>query len=152
MAILRPGRTSARQRFSPAGFGQHHFDAARRLLALPAQRAPRKKARGNHAAVVEHQQIARLEQCRKLREAAVAECPGGAIQHHHAALAALGRRLLRNQFLGQVVIEIGDAENRSLRSLSEMRQRPQARAFNRGIQLLAFDSNCCDGRSAGTSV
>ena len=70
MATFLPGRTSARQRLLTGGLGEHHFNAAGWLLALAHQRAPGIKARRNHAAVVEHQQIARLEEQEETRKSA----------------------------------------------------------------------------------
>ena len=48
--------------------GEHHFDLPGRLLALAAQRAARIEARGNHAAVVEDQQVAGIEAARETRQ------------------------------------------------------------------------------------
>ena len=72
---------------------------------------------------------------------------GGAIHDQHAAGAAFRERLLRDQLLGKVVIEIGDAEvlrtlvywSRAFRHwFSEMRERTQARAFDGGVEFFAF--------------
>ncbi len=46
----------------------------------------------------------------KVGEEIIFDGAGGAIQHQHAARAALGGRLLRDQFLGKSVIEVGDTE------------------------------------------
>ena len=102
IAIFLPGRTSARHSFSPAGFGQHHFDAPCRLLLFAPQRPPRIEPRRNHAAVIQHQQIAGPQQGRELAELRIAKIPGRAIHHQHAALSAFRRRLLRNQFVAEV--------------------------------------------------
>jgi hypothetical protein len=56
--------------------GQHHFDAPRRLLALAPQGPPCIKPRRNHAAVVQHQQIARLQQRSKIAEASIPQRAG----------------------------------------------------------------------------
>ena len=54
--------------------------------------------------------VAGLQERRKLRKVGIADGPTGAIHHQHAALAALGRRLLGDEFFRQVVIEVGDEE------------------------------------------
>ncbi len=51
-----------------------------------------------------------MKQRGKIGEPGVAKFAGSAIHHQHAALASLGGRLLRNQFLGQVEIEIRNAQ------------------------------------------
>jgi hypothetical protein len=68
------------------------------------------KARRNDAAVVEHEQVARLEDRRKIRKERVTQSASGAIELQHATHTALCRRLLRNQLLGQVKIEVGDEQ------------------------------------------
>ena len=44
------------------------------------------------------------------RERIVAECARCAVHDQHAAGAALGWRLLRDEIFGQIVMEIGDGE------------------------------------------
>ncbi len=58
--------------------------------------------------VVEHQQIARIQQQRQITKDAVHRLGGGAIQQPRAA--ALGRRVLGNQLRGQGEIEIAERE------------------------------------------
>src|SRR5579875_432364 len=94
------------------GLGQHNFDAAGWLILFSAQGAAREEPCRNDAAVIEHQQIARLQQRGKLRKRAVAKCACDAIHDQHAALASLGRRLLRYQLLGQVEIEVRNTQAR----------------------------------------
>jgi hypothetical protein len=126
MATLRPGRTSARHRFSSGAenrFGEHHFDAASGLFITPTARtrrwgprfftfaaegSARVEARGDYAAVIEDEQVAFAQMPSKTRERIVLNGAGCAIHHQHAARAALGRWLLRNQFLGEFVVEVGD--------------------------------------------
>ena len=58
--------------------GEHHFDAAGRLLPLPAQRTFGVEARRNHAAVVQHQQVSRPQQRRKLGKGCIPRGARGA--------------------------------------------------------------------------
>ena len=83
-----------------SGFKEHDFDAACRLLSIPDQCAVRVETRRNHAAVVEDEQIARAKMLTKARERIVAECARRAVHDEHAAGAALGWRLLRDQLFG----------------------------------------------------
>jgi hypothetical protein len=80
------------------------------FLVVAEQCAAGVEARRNHAAVVEDQQVAGMEQRGKIGKVRVAQSSGRAIHHQHAALAALGGRLLRDQLRGQVEIEIGNAQ------------------------------------------
>jgi hypothetical protein len=66
--------------------------------------------RRNHARVVQNQQVAGPQQRGKLGKTRVAQRAGRAVHNQHPALAALGRRLLRNQLRGQIKVEIGDAQ------------------------------------------
>ena len=96
------------------------------------------KACRNHAAVVEHQQVALPQICSKTREKIVAQSACSAIHHQHAAHAAFGRRLLRDQLRGQIVVEVFNSVARSFRGLLKVRERPQPRAFNGGVEFFAL--------------
>src|ERR1700761_2826637 len=72
-------------------FCQQHFD-----LALALTLAEAKKTCRNDTAVVQHEHVARLQQCRKLVKLRVLPCSALAIQEKHATCAAFSRGLLRN--------------------------------------------------------
>ena len=108
------------------------------------------KARRYDARVVQNQQVAGVEQRRKLGEARVAQCACCAIHRQHAALAALGWRLLRDQLGGEIEVKIGDAQAGHARDFLKW-----SRALMRARSIAAFNcsrigSNCSLGRSAGT--
>jgi hypothetical protein len=108
-------------------FGEHHFNAAGWFLVVAEQGTPGVKARRNHAAFVQDQQVAGIEQRGKFGKIRVAQSSGCAIHHQHTALAALGGRLLRDQLRGQVKIEIDNAQaSRGIVFFSQVRH---ARGF-----------------------
>lgn len=81
-------------------FEQHLHGAATRLLAAQPCR--------NDASVVEHQQIAGLEQLDEITNAAIVEGrPTARVQNQQPRSRPLRQRPLRDQFLGQFEIEIG---------------------------------------------
>ena len=92
-------------------FGEEDFDEAgglgRAALGVRAG-AGGEEARGQDAGVVEDEEIAGLKELREVGEEVVAECAGGAVEDHHAAGAALGGRVLGDEFYRQVVMEVGD--------------------------------------------
>jgi hypothetical protein len=105
------------------GFSQHDFDAASwffitptartcrlgpRIFAIVKQCAVSIEARGNDPAVVEDEKVSRAEMLSNMREEIVAEIASRTVHHQHAARSALGGRLLRDQILGQIVVEIFD--------------------------------------------
>ena len=136
------------------GLGQHHFDAARsaspsRAAACAAQKAA-PESRGCRSAPADRP---RARNDGKSANIASRSAPRGAIHHQHAARAALGRRLLRNQFLRQVVIEIRHAQIAIFaHACPRCRKRIHARAFQRRIQLRASGLHLSPVRSAGTRV
>ena len=77
----------------------HHqqFDAAARFLL-------REQARGQHASIVEHDQVALAQMADELVEAGMLDSFGFAIEHEQARLVAATQRLLRDQFFGQLVV------------------------------------------------
>jgi hypothetical protein len=90
--------------------GEHDLDAAGGPLALADKGAVGKEARGDDAGVVEHEQVAGTELGGKRGEEAVVDGAGGAVEEHHAAGTADLGRGLRDEFLGEVVVEVGDAQ------------------------------------------
>src|ERR1039458_1031659 len=90
--------------------GKEHLDQRARLPPVVDQSPPGIKPRRNHTAVVQYEQVARVEQRREFREIRVAQHAGSAIQDQHAAQAAFCRRLLRNQLLGQIEAKVGNAK------------------------------------------
>ncbi len=70
------------------------------------------------SAVVEDEEVAGVEEAGKVAEVAVFVGSGGAIESHHAAVAALGGWVLRDQFGGEIEVEVGDA-HRSMKAASQ---------------------------------
>src|ERR1700739_5016122 len=70
--------------------------------------AMRKEASGNDAAVVQNEQIAFAQEVREIAEHPVGVFTGLAIKGEHARAPTLWWRLLRNQFFGKFVVEIGN--------------------------------------------
>ena len=95
--ILRPGFT--RQRHCPRSESLQEQQLDRAIIG--------KAARGEHARVVQHQQVAGRDESRQLRERAMLDLLGRAMQHHHARVFAARQRTLRDQLLGQRIIVIG---------------------------------------------
>ena len=92
-------------------FGEEDFDEAGWLgrAGLRARAgAGGEEARGQDAGVVENEEIAGLEELREVGEEVVAECSGGAVEDQHTAGAALGGRVLGDEFGGKIVMEVGD--------------------------------------------
>jgi hypothetical protein len=58
------------------------------------------------AGIVKDQQITRAEQVRELSEAGILEGAGVAVEVEHTRGSAIGKRLLRDQLLGKVEIEL----------------------------------------------
>ena len=77
-----------------------HLDATARGLGA-------EQARLDHAGVVEHEQVARVQQAGQLAEDAVDERVGRAIEQ--ARTAAFGRRMLRDQVVRQLEVEVAEA-------------------------------------------
>src|SRR6266700_2800222 len=89
MATLRPGRTRACQQLSPAGSVSM---TSMRPVGFSFSRRNVRRAK------------------RRAGKTRLAQGAGSAVHNHHAALAALRWRLLRDQFFGQIEIEVGDEE------------------------------------------
>ena len=146
MATLRPGRTRARQRFSPAGSVSMTSMWPVGSFTVADESAAGVETGGNDAAVVEDEQIAGVEQVAELRKMGICESAGGAIEHQHAARAALGGRLLRNQLRRQIEIEVGDEvsallpleQSSQALGLPEVGEGAQAGAFDGGVELFAL--------------
>jgi hypothetical protein len=94
--------------------GEHDFDAAGGLFTLAAEGAAGVEARGNYAAVVEDQQVASPQMSSKTREKVVMKRAGRAVHDHHAAGAALGGRLLRDELFWEFIVEVCHAQARIL--------------------------------------
>jgi hypothetical protein len=82
-----------------------------------------KETRGQDAGVVQNEEIAGLEEVGEVGEEVVAQGPGCSVEDQHAARSALGRRVLGDEFCGQVEAEVGDKHWRSL-------IQPQALGFS----------------------
>jgi hypothetical protein len=82
----------------PEGFGKQDFVATIRTAW---------DAGSNYAGVVQDCQVARLEKIRQISEPGMGDCLGGFVEDHHAGTVPLGERILRDEFLWQVVVIIG---------------------------------------------
>ena len=71
------------------------------------------KASGDDAAVVEDQEVARLQKMGEIAEKIVLVSAGGAVDREHATRASNRRWGLGDQLFGKVEIEIGYAQIRS---------------------------------------
>ena len=70
------------------------------------------QARREDARVVDDQQIAGAEQRRQVVEGEMRDAPARAIERHEPAAAARGRRLLRDQLVREIEIEVGDVHGK----------------------------------------
>ncbi len=66
------------------------------------------KARGKNACVVQNQAIAGSKVGCKVFESRISECVPGPINHQHPGGTALRKRRLGNQFLRQIIMEVGN--------------------------------------------
>ena len=71
--------------------------------------ASRVEARGYDTAVVEDEEVARMEEVRKVAEEVVAILAGTTIKHKHATGSANGRGSLRDELFGEIEMEVGYA-------------------------------------------
>ena len=85
-----------------------YLDLAAALLA--AEQTGR-----DHARIVEYDQVAGIDVIDQLGEMMIAEPSQRRLQHHQARTGTLGQGFLRDQFLGQPVIEIAQAHGRVAR-------------------------------------
>jgi hypothetical protein len=101
-----------------AGPGEQLPEAVRGLaevepLPIPAGPLPPTDQPGwEHLRVVEHQQVAGVEQVRQVAEDAVFQLSGGPADDEQPRLVPTGGRLLRDQALGQGVVEEGGHSRR----------------------------------------
>jgi hypothetical protein len=63
---------------------------------------------GDDAGIVEDEEVAGLEERWEIGEDAIGIRAGVAVESHHAAGAAHGWRLLRDEVFGKCVVEVGD--------------------------------------------
>ena len=105
-------------------------------LAAPAGRAAHRDAGAQHAAAVDDDEVARIEQVDELVEAPVLDRPVAPVHEQARGVPALGRPL-RDQLLGQRVVELvgthrgslaGDARLRRTGPRDRRRDRRGARA------------------------
>ena len=68
--------------------------------------APAIQPGGKNARVIEHKAIVLMDIGRKIAKHAVFPFPGRPIDHQHPRAVAIGKRLLRNQFFGQIIIKL----------------------------------------------
>ncbi len=83
--------------------------AARLTSAQPGRNDPR---------IVEHQQIIGAQELRQVAHGPVLERAAVAREHHQARSVALGERLLRDERLGQLVVEVRETHRRGQRCSS----------------------------------
>ena len=84
----------------PEGWGELGW------VRAPARAAKRRAGRTRES--FRTRRIAGLEELREVGEEVVAECSGGAVEDQHTAGAALGGRVLGDEFGGKVEMEVGD--------------------------------------------
>jgi hypothetical protein len=82
----------------------------------------REQPRRNHAAVVEHQQIARPQHLREIAKQPILPLARSAVEREHPRPRALRRRLLRDQFFRKFEMEIRDQHSTS--GLAPQNPRP----------------------------
>jgi hypothetical protein len=70
--------------------------------------APAIKTCGKDAGIVEDQQIAGVKQVRKVEELAIGMMAAGALQMQHPRAVTSGERLLGNEFVGEMEMEVGN--------------------------------------------
>jgi hypothetical protein len=70
--------------------------------------APSIKTRGKNASVVEHKQVAGLEQIGQIAKLAIKVTACGAKQVQHSRAVPGGERLLGNEFVGKMEMKIGN--------------------------------------------
>ena len=133
------------------GLGEHDFDSAGGLFAFAAQRSARVEASGDHATVIEHEQVAGVEKGREVGELAVVQFARCTIHDEHAALSALLGRLLRNQLRQVNRNQSRQRGGHSSGRFPKMRQRPETRALDGCIQFFALGLKLI-GREIGGDV
>ncbi len=108
----------------PVGLGvdQEYLGLA---AALPEAREPR----GDHAARVHHEDVARLEQGREIAKPPVTHGTTRPVELEHTTPAAVAQRVLRYRLAREVVIEVGSAEASTHRA--RRRTSTVARRFGR---------------------
>ena len=117
------------------------------------QRPPGVKPCGNHAAVVEHQQIACLQNCSKTRERIIPQSAGRAIHHQHAARAALCGGCCAINSAGRSKSKSCNAQPAHCGGLPEVAQAPAAARVRWPRSALRASARTgLRRRSRGTSV
>ena len=100
----RPGGfagTNMGQGSVTAGHSLHQdFDFAPGIFPAP-------EASRYNPGVIEHQQVIGTDEVGELAEAMMAELPAGAVQAQQSTGAALGQRILGDQFRGEYIVEVG---------------------------------------------
>ena len=66
------------------------------------------KARWEHSCVVQDQKVARAQVFGHARKGRVLDLPAVSMQHEQARLAPHGGRLLRNQLIRKIEVEVAD--------------------------------------------
>ena len=64
---------------------------------------------GKHAGVIQHQPVTTAQELRKLAEHRVRDGASPPVEHEHARVTALSRRMLSDELLGKLEIEVRDA-------------------------------------------
>ncbi len=83
--------------------------ALEQYLDAPAGFLAAVEPRGDHARVVEYQQVTRAQQGRQVGEAAVGQPPARPVEVQQATVAAPRRRMPRDQFVGKLVVKVAAA-------------------------------------------
>jgi hypothetical protein len=79
------------------------------LHGTSARHAMSEEPGGKHAGVIQHQPVAAVQELRKLAEHRVRDGTGAPVEHEQARLTALSRRMLSDELLRKLEIEVGDA-------------------------------------------
>jgi hypothetical protein len=98
---LAPGSQKRQPMIS--GFSPNQKDLDLFLFPRPVRSQARRKDTG----VVDDQEVSGIEDFRKLPEDAMLPGAGVPVDHHHAGFIARGKRMLRDEPLGQFEIEVG---------------------------------------------
>ena len=93
-----------------------------------------KQPRGEYACVVDDEQIAPSQMRRQPIERRMLRLPGRAVEDDEPRAAALGRRMLRDQLLGKLEVEVADVHDPKKRPRL-VRPRVASRPFHRSPTL-----------------
>jgi hypothetical protein len=88
--------------------GRWEFLQQQALDCTPAGDPPAQQPGWKHFRVVEHEHIPGVQEVPELSKTGVLDLPRGTIDDQQPRIAARGRRVLRNQAIGELEIEFSD--------------------------------------------